>query len=223
MAALRDHNRSNPDDFASPINFDILAPNNFEIHPAQFGLIEKDFFSGNIDEDAHAHLRKFISKIEMMKRNGVPENTLRLMLFPFPLINKADRWLNIHPPNKFTTWDELAKTFLAKYFPSSKTAMLRNKITTFQQEDGESLGEAWDRFQDLIARCPHHRILAWYVTQTFFQTLLPRTKEMVNASVGGGFDHLGDAEGSALIKKMVESETNYGTRGNALRRSSRYP
>ncbi|XP_074313716.1 uncharacterized protein LOC141648907 [Silene latifolia] len=112
---------------------------------------------------------------------------------------------------------------MAKYYPSSKTAMLRNEIHTFQQEDGESLGEAWDRYQDLIASCPHHGIPEWYITQTFFQTLLPRTKEMVNASAGGGFDHLSDEEGTALIKKMVDSEANYGSRGNMLRRNGKFP
>ncbi|XP_074293765.1 uncharacterized protein LOC141620920 [Silene latifolia] len=145
------------------------------------------------------------------------------MLFPFSLTGKADRWLNIHPPDTFTTWDDLAKAFMAKYYPSSNTAMLRNEIHTFQQEDGESLGEAWDRYQDLIASCPHHGIPEWYITQTFFQTLLPRTKEMVNASAGGGFDHLSDEEGMTLIKKMVDSEANYGSRGNMLRRNGKFP
>ncbi|XP_074277169.1 uncharacterized protein LOC141600814 [Silene latifolia] len=112
---------------------------------------------------------------------------------------------------------------MAKYYPSSKTAMLRNEIHTFQQENGESLGEAWDRYQDLIASCPHHGIPEWYITQTFFQTLLPRTKEMVNASAGGGFDHLSDEEGTTLIKKMVDSEANYGSRGNMLRRNGKFP
>ncbi|XP_074297496.1 uncharacterized protein LOC141628226 [Silene latifolia] len=223
MAAFRDHNRPNHDDTSAPINFGTLAPNNFEIHPAQVGILEKDIFDGHIDEEAHAQLRKFKSKVPMMKPNGVPEDTLKLMLFPFSLRDKVDRWLNVHAPNTFTTWDTLAKAFLDKYYPSSKTSMLRDEITTFQQEDGESLGEAWDRFQDLLARCPHHGTPAWYITQTLFQTLLPRTKEMVNASAGGGFHHLGDEEGSALIKKMVDSDSNYGLRANMLRRSSRFP
>ncbi|XP_074283239.1 uncharacterized protein LOC141607789 [Silene latifolia] len=223
MAALRDHNRPNYNDACNPINFDTLAPNNFEIHPAQVGLIEKDSFGGHIEEDAHAHLRKFKNKVAIMKRNGVSEDTFRLMLFPFCLRDKADRWLNVHPPNTFTTWDALAKAFLAKYYPSSKTAMLQNEIVTFQQEDKESLGEAWDRYQDLIASCPHHGITSWYVTQTFFQTLLPRIKEMVNASARGGFYHLDDDEGTTLIKKMADSESNYGSRDNILRRNRRYP
>ncbi|XP_074282813.1 uncharacterized protein LOC141607362 [Silene latifolia] len=221
--ALRDHNRPNHNDACNHINFGTLAPNNFEMHPAQVGLIEKDLFGGHIQEDAHAHLRRFKRKVSMMKNNGVSEDTLRMMLFPFSLTGKADRWLNVHPPDTFTTWDTLSKAFLEKYYPSSKTAMLRNEIHTFQQEDGESLGEAWDRYHDLIASCPHHGIPDWYVTQTFFQTLLPRTKEMVNASVGGVFDHLGDEEGTTLIKKMVDSEANYGTRVNVLRRSKHPP
>ncbi|XP_074283302.1 uncharacterized protein LOC141607853 [Silene latifolia] len=223
MAALRDHNLPNHNDACNPINFGTMAPNNFEMYQAQVGLIEKDSFGGNIDEDAHAHLKKFKNKVAMMKWNGVFEDTLRLMLFPLSLIDKADRWLNVHPPNTFTTWNALVKAFLAKYYPSSKTAMLRNEIHTFQQEDGESLGEAWDMYQDVIASFPHHGIPAWYVTQTFFQTLFPRTKEMVNASAGGGFDHLGDDEGMTLIKKMVDSESNYGSRGNMLRRNNWYP
>jgi len=99
MAALRDHNIPNPGDTASPINYGPILPNNFEIHPAQLANIERDCFYGNIDEDAHAHIRRFLSKVGLMKKNGVPENTLRLMLFPFTLKEKAERWLNNHPPD----------------------------------------------------------------------------------------------------------------------------
>ncbi|XP_074314022.1 uncharacterized protein LOC141649227 [Silene latifolia] len=144
MAALRDHNRPNHNDACNSISFGTLDTNNFEMHPTQVGLIEKDSFSGSIEEDAHAHLRKLKNTVAMKKWNGFSEDTLRLMLFPFSLTSKADRWLNVHPPNTFTTWDALAKAFLAKY-----------QIHTLQQEDGEYLGEAWDRYKYLIASYPH--------------------------------------------------------------------
>ena len=54
------------------------------------------------------------------------------------------------PPGLITTWEELAQKFLAKYFPPSKTAKLRNDITTFVQLEGESLYEAWERYKDLL-------------------------------------------------------------------------
>ncbi|PPD90687.1 hypothetical protein GOBAR_DD12374 [Gossypium barbadense] len=44
------------------------------------------------------------------------------------------------------------------YFPPSKNAKLRNEITTFQQLDDESLYEAWERFKELLRKCPHYGI-----------------------------------------------------------------
>ena len=58
--------------------------------------------------------------------------------------------VNSLPPGLITTWEELAQKFLAKYFPPSKTAKLRNDITTFVQLEGESLYEAWERYKDLL-------------------------------------------------------------------------
>ena len=37
-----------------------------------------------------------------------------------------------------------------------KTNALRGKITNFQQQNDESVPEAWERFQDYILECPHH-------------------------------------------------------------------
>ena len=73
----------------------------------------------------------------------VPEDALRLKVFPYSLRDRARAWLNSLPPNSISTWKELAERFLMKYFPPSKSAKLRNEITTFQQMDDESLYEAW--------------------------------------------------------------------------------
>ena len=51
-------------------------------------------------------------------------------------------------------WDELTKAFLAKFFPPSKTASLRNQIMSFAQREDESLYEARERFKDLLRLCP---------------------------------------------------------------------
>ena len=41
-------------------------------------------------------------------------------------------------------------------FPPSKTAKLRDQITRFNQKDGESLYDAWERFKEMLRLCPHH-------------------------------------------------------------------
>ena len=81
--------------------------------------------------------------------NGVTEDTLRLRLFPFSLKDKVKIWLKTRPAGSFTTWDDLAKAFLAKYFPLSKTPKIVTEITAFQKFEHESMSEAWERFTNL--------------------------------------------------------------------------
>ncbi|KAI3776735.1 hypothetical protein L1987_46524 [Smallanthus sonchifolius] len=59
------------------------------------------------------------------------------------------------------TWDPMAAKFLEKYFPPEKTAKLRAMILSFQQDDGETIYEAWERFKELMRKVPHHGLLKW--------------------------------------------------------------
>ena len=82
-------------------------------------------------------------------------------------------------------WEELAQKFLAKYFPLANIAKLRNDITTFIQFEGESLYEAWERYKDLLRRCPYHDLPAWLQVQTFYNGLGAINRSMVDATTGG--------------------------------------
>ena len=92
----------------------------------------------------------------MLKLNGVSTYAIRLHLLPFSLRDKAKAWLHSFPSRCITTWDELTKAFLAKLFPPSKTASMRNQITNFMQKDEETLYEAWEWLKDLLCLYPHH-------------------------------------------------------------------
>ncbi|GJT20594.1 MAK10-like protein [Tanacetum coccineum] len=70
-------------------------------------------------------------------------------------------WLERVPAGSITTWEDLTTHFLAQFFPSGRTAKLRNDILMFQQHHGESLSEAWTRFKDLLQKVPHNGIDLW--------------------------------------------------------------
>jgi hypothetical protein len=44
-----------------------------------------------------------------------------------------------------------------------KTNALRNKILSFQQLKDETIAEAWERLQEYISACPHHRMEEWFI------------------------------------------------------------
>ncbi|XP_027182216.1 uncharacterized protein LOC113780634 [Coffea eugenioides] len=62
--------------------------------------------------------------------------------FPFSLKDSAKDWLYYLSPGSITTWDQLKKKFLDKYFPASRAASLRKEICGIKQHSGESLYES---------------------------------------------------------------------------------
>ncbi|XP_062104022.1 uncharacterized protein LOC133815169 [Humulus lupulus] len=133
-------------------------------------------------EDPHLHLLLFIEVSDSFKLPGVTEDALRLKLFPYSLRDRARAWLNSLPSDSVSTWQDLAERFLMKYFSPTKNAKLRNEITSFQQLDEESLYEAWERFKELLRKCPHHGIPHCIQMETFYNGLNAHTRMVVDAS-----------------------------------------
>nr|GEW96269.1 reverse transcriptase domain-containing protein [Tanacetum cinerariifolium] len=119
-----------------------------------------------------------------MKFLGVPSTSVKLMLFPFSLEGAAWIWLDKEPPRSILTWDDLVPKFINQFFPPSKTTNIRNEITRFQQRFDESFYEAWDRFNDLLRACPHHRFSELHQLDTFYNALNTTGQDSLNSAAG---------------------------------------
>jgi len=158
LRVLRDFVLPQATGLTSPIVNPIIEANNFEFRPALISFVKQNQFGGHPIENPHVHLRNFLAKCDTIKLNGVSADAIRLRLFPFSLKDKASDWPLNEEPNSITTWEALSKDFLSKYFPSGKTAKLRAEITSFTQQDDESLYETCERFNDLQRQCLHHGV-----------------------------------------------------------------
>ncbi|GJV52606.1 reverse transcriptase domain-containing protein, partial [Tanacetum coccineum] len=136
-------------------------------------------------DDANKHLDKFLHVTQSMKVNGVSDDALRLYLFPYSLQHRAAEWFDRLPRNSITTFDQMAKIFLGKYFPPSMVTKLRNDITNFRQEPDESLFEAWEHYKLSINRCPNHNMLPVTQIDTFYNGLTLRHRDTINAAASG--------------------------------------
>ncbi|KAD7477026.1 hypothetical protein E3N88_00162 [Mikania micrantha] len=93
---------------------------------------------GKDHEDPSLHIAGFLEICATFKINGVSDDVIRLRLFPFTLRDRAKAWLISFPSGCITTWNQMSEKFFEKYFPPEKTAKLRARILSFQQDDGES-------------------------------------------------------------------------------------
>ena len=156
-------------------------------------MLQNIIFHGLPSENSNMYLTNFIEVCDTIKYNGVIEEALRLRLFPLSLGDRAKHWLTSQPPDSITSWNDLVQKFLTKFFLPVKIAQLVQEINTFRQLEGEKLAEAWERFHELLRRCPHHRLTRWMQVHTFYNGLGDATKTVIDASVGG-----------ALMKKTMD-------------------
>nr|GEX18290.1 reverse transcriptase domain-containing protein [Tanacetum cinerariifolium] len=134
---------------------EILAEN-FEIKTNLLQLVQINKFHGFERDNPHTHISKFKRMTSTLKYRDVPNDAIKLMVFPYSLNGAARIWYEKEPPNSILTWDDLVKKFVNQFFPPSKTTHLKNEISRFTQRFEETFREAWERFKEMLRACPHH-------------------------------------------------------------------
>ncbi|XP_031112037.1 uncharacterized protein LOC116016008 [Ipomoea triloba] len=193
----------------------ITVPNLEVDFALKSGLIHLlPIFRGLAGEDPHKHLKEFQVVCAGMKPRGVTDEHITLRAFPFSLKDKAKDWLYNIPPESVTTWNDVKKLFLEKFFPASKATNIRKEIYGIRQCTGETLFEYWERFKGLCSSCPHHQISEQHLIQYFYEGLLPMDRSMVDAASGGSLVDKTPTDTRQLISTLAENSQQYGTRAD---------
>ncbi|GJY74396.1 reverse transcriptase domain-containing protein [Tanacetum coccineum] len=185
----------------------ILAEN-FELKVELLSLVTSSQFHGFERDDPHSHIRWFNMITSMLKYKNVPHEAIKLMLFPFSLEGAARIWLEKEPPRSIHTWEDLVSKFVNYFFPPSKTTNLKNDITNFQQKFDETFSEAWDRFKDLLRKCPHHGFSELHQIDTFYNALTQSDQDSLNAAAGGNLLNHTPRDALTIIENKSKVRTS---------------
>ncbi|XP_050909052.1 uncharacterized protein LOC127122813 [Lathyrus oleraceus] len=158
----------------------------FQLHPSTIRQLERRPFAGKINEDANKYLQRFLTMTTSLKIEGHSKEAKKLVMFPFTLSEDAEEWFYCLPTGSITTWQQMETTFLNEYFPASVYIRKRYDIVNFKQKEGESLGDAYKRFKQLL---------------NFVNGLRLKTKQLIDTAAGGSTNFT-TATG---IKKIIEA------------------
>jgi hypothetical protein len=197
-----------------------IVADNFELKKGLINLVTSRQFYDFERDDPQDHIRWFNKITSTIKCKNVPEEAIKLLLFPFSLDGAAKNWLDKQPPRSIETWEDLVKKFVNEFFPPSKTTALKNEIMKFMQKFDESFSEAWDRYKDMLRKCPHHGFSELIQLDTFYNGVSQVDQDSLNASSGGNFlnrttkDALMIIENKSKVRiprsKSVVSQVNFG-------------
>ncbi|GKB51902.1 hypothetical protein Tco_0902655 [Tanacetum coccineum] len=104
-----------------------------------------------------------------------------LRAFPMSLTGAASRWLRDEPTGSIATWYGLKTKFLNKYCPPTRTAKKMEEINNFQQEPDETLYQAWDRFKELLMKCPQYYLTEMKEVILFYNGLDVSTRQILDS------------------------------------------
>ena len=184
----------------------LTAP--FELRTGLIHLLPK--FRGLENEDPHKHLKAFHVVCSTMRPQGIPEDDIKLRAFPFSLEDYAKEWLFYLPPGSITSWADMVRAFLRKFFPTSKAIGIRREISGIKQKHSEGLYEYWERFKKLCTSCPRHDISDQSLIEYFYGGLLPSERKFIDAACGGTIEKKSPREMRDLISSMAAASQQFG-------------
>ncbi|GKC24832.1 uncharacterized mitochondrial protein-like protein [Tanacetum coccineum] len=131
----------------------------FELKGQFLKELQDNTFSGSDHEDANEHIEKVLEIVDRFHIPNITQDQIMLRAFLMPLTGAMSHWLRNKPVGSIKTWEDLSAKFLSKYCPPARTAKKMKEINNFQQEPDETLYQAWERFKELLMKCPQHKLM----------------------------------------------------------------
>ncbi|GJW59154.1 hypothetical protein Tco_0105885 [Tanacetum coccineum] len=131
---------------------------NFEIKSQFMRELREDTFFGNKNDDAHEHVERVLDIVGLFNIPGVTHDAVMLRVFPITLTGAA-KW----------------------YCPPSKTAKQLEEIRNFKQDGDETLYQAWERYNDLLYKCPTNDINNHQKVNIFYNGLGTMNRQLLDS------------------------------------------
>jgi hypothetical protein len=129
--------------------------------------------------------------------------TLKWKAFPFSLMGWAKQWYKFHLSSCHGSWVILKDQFCFTFFSLSKIIDLHNEVLNFAQKEGESLGAAWSRYNQLALSGPKLSMPDAMFMQHFVHRLGTESTDYLYMSFEGVFVHCTIEEEKLILDRIL--------------------
>ncbi|GKD89184.1 reverse transcriptase domain-containing protein [Tanacetum coccineum] len=150
-------------------------------------MILENKFDGYLRANPHDHIREFLAICNMFKYGETQSEAVKLLIFPYSLSDKAKTWFNELNEESITSWEQMRKAFINRFFPPSLFNRLLLEIRNFSQLVCESLTDAWLRLKSMLRKCHGHGLTKGAIIQIFYHGLDEPTQGILDVTAGGIF------------------------------------
>lgn len=84
------------------------------------------------------------------------------------------------------------------------------------QHNSESLHEVWERFKDLLRKCPHHEFAKWLQVQTFYNRLNEMMRTTVDVVADGALMAKDEHVAWDLLEEMANNNSLWPTKRRSI-------
>ncbi|GKD93308.1 hypothetical protein Tco_1373145 [Tanacetum coccineum] len=152
---------------------------NLEIKSQFMRELREDASSGNKNDNTHEHVERVLDIVSFFNILGVTHDAVMLRVLPITLTGAAKR-----------------------YCPPSKTVKRLKEICNFKQKGGEPLYQAWERYNDLLYKCPTHDNNSHQKVNIFYNCLGTMNRQLLDSQ--GPIPGMTPAQALTSIQTMVD-------------------
>nr|GEX34031.1 hypothetical protein [Tanacetum cinerariifolium] len=149
---------------------------NFELKGQFLKELCTNTFSDLDHEDANENIEKVLKIVDLFHIPNITIDQVMLRAFPMSLTGA--------------------------YCPPARTAKKMKEINNFQQEPDENLYQAWERFKELLMKCPQHYLSETQEVILFYNGLEIPTRQILDSR--GAIPSKTVADAKIAIQEMAE-------------------
>ncbi|GJU94161.1 reverse transcriptase domain-containing protein [Tanacetum coccineum] len=177
---------------------------NFVINSTHLNMIRENKSDGYLRADPHDHICEFLAICNMFRYDETQNEAVKLLIFPFSLCDKAKIWFNELNEESMTSWEQMRRAFINKFFPPLLFNRLLHKIRNFSQLVCESLIDAWLQLKSMLRKCHGHGLTKGAIIQIFYHSLDKLTQAILDVTAGGIFLYKSCSQFSNLKEELQD-------------------